>query len=60
MTISQSHPRASRKRMQFTCLQPAMPDQHPLFKFEIIDRDAIARAVPFDEKEALVEIDRGN
>ncbi len=25
--------------------------QHPLFKFEIIDRDAVAVALPFDDKE---------
>ncbi|MFO7669068.1 MAG: OmpA family protein [Bacteroidales bacterium] len=30
------------------------PGQHPLFKFEIIDRDAIARAVPFDETDEVV------
>ncbi len=34
------------------------PGQHPLFKFEMIDRDAVARAVPFDDtSEELVEIE---
>ncbi len=34
------------------------PDQHPLFKFELIDRDAVPQAVPFDDSsEKLVEIE---
>jgi outer membrane protein OmpA-like peptidoglycan-associated protein len=33
------------------------PEQHPLFKFEIFDRDALAQAVPFDDGEEVVEIE---